>query len=341
MEANLMKLILAIAYLCITTSAQAALKKNQDELARYRSEVINLGARLNTLEKELNSKNNLHHSSLAQIKQFEADINLYKEALQKKQNEVFQTELENKKIIHSYVIEMENDSGELWQKKIHFELIKKAQQKLNAKKIELKSFEDKVVQFDEKLADLRKNEEELVAVIAELENRKKIAMQNYLVKVEARKKVESKFEGQKIKQRVDIVKKQLSQAPIQLSKPERLFINPIEDFIGINSSQKGVTFKLKSIQPIKAVGDGRVVFAGELASYGQVVLIDHGNDLRTVLLGRMSIKVKKNDFVKIGDLLGYTMDDTQNAQSLYFEVRKKNTAQNTILWLEPQGASKI
>jgi septal ring factor EnvC (AmiA/AmiB activator) len=89
------------------------------------------------------------------------------------------------------------------------------------------------------------------------------------------------------------------------------------------------------------VGDGKIVFAGDLASYGQVVLIDHGNDLRTVLLGRMSIKVKKNDSVKSGDVLAYTINDSKEAQNLYFEVRKKNTAQNTILWLEPNGVSKI
>ena len=92
---------------------------------------------------------------------------------------------------------------------------------------------------------------------------------------------------------------------------------------------------------MKAVGGGKVVFAGDLASYGQVVLIDHGNDLRTVLLGRMDIKVKKNDSVNDGDILAYTQNDSKEDQNLYFEVRKKNTAQNTILWLESNGVSKI
>jgi septal ring factor EnvC (AmiA/AmiB activator) len=89
------------------------------------------------------------------------------------------------------------------------------------------------------------------------------------------------------------------------------------------------------------VGGGKVVFAGDLASYGQVVLIDHGSDLRTVLLGKMNIKVKKNDTVKDGDILAYTQSDLKESQNLYFEVRKKNTAQNTILWLDLGGVSKI
>ena len=124
-------------------------------------------------------------------------------------------------------------------------------------------------------------------------------------------------------------------------RPDRFFKNPVEDFSTYTASAKGVTFKYNSIQPVKAVGGGKVVFAGDLASYGQVVLIDHGNDLRTVLLGKMDIKVKKHDNVKDGDVLAYTQNDSKDDQNLYFEVRKKNTAQNTILWLEQKGVSKI
>jgi septal ring factor EnvC (AmiA/AmiB activator) len=92
---------------------------------------------------------------------------------------------------------------------------------------------------------------------------------------------------------------------------------------------------------VKAVGGWKIVFAGDLAAYGQVVLIDHGGDLRTVLLGRMDIRVKKNDTVSDGDVLAYTRNESKEPQNLYFEVRKKNTAQNTILWLDQKGVSKI
>jgi septal ring factor EnvC (AmiA/AmiB activator) len=71
------------------------------------------------------------------------------------------------------------------------------------------------------------------------------------------------------------------------------------------------------------------------------VLSDHGNDLRTVLLGKMNIRVNKNDTVRNGEVLAYTVKDSQESQNLYFEVRKKNTAQNTILWLDQNGVSKI
>ena len=332
---------IGICFVLFSLSAFAAIKQPSDELARYRAEVIEMGARLTTLEKEIGSKNNLYLSSIGQIKQFESDIKLYRNELKKKQVEVKLTQIENKKILKNYLLESENDSTELWQRKVHLELLKQAQMKLKTKENELMSFQAKVGEFDEKLLSLRQNEEELTEVIRELESRKKLTMESYLVKVETKKKLESKVQANKLQKRIAVVKKALSSAPLVATRPDRFFKRPVDDFLSYTASSKGVTFKYQSAQAIKAVGDGQVVFAGDLAAYGQVLLIDHGNDLRTVLLGKMNIRVKKNDTVRDGEVLAYTLNETKEAQNLYFEVRKKNTAQNTILWLDPKVVSKI
>jgi len=341
MEAKHLRLSLYIAIMTFSLSGAAAIRKPVDELARYRVEVMEMGARLSTLEKEIGSKNNLYLSSLQQIKQFESDIKMYRDELTKKQKEVSESQIENKNILQSYLLESENESTEPWQRKVHFELLKQAQNKLKTKENELLGFQAKVNEFDQKLTSLRLNEEELSQVIKELENRKKTAMEKYLAKVESKKKIESKVQGQKVHTRLAAVKKELSDAPMVVTRPDRFFAKPVEDFLSLTSSPKGVTFKYNAVQPVKAVGSGKVVFAGDLASYGQVVLIDHGNDLRTVLLGKMNIKVKKNDTVRDGEVLAYTLNDSKEAQNLYFEVRKKNSAQNTILWLDQRGVSKI
>jgi septal ring factor EnvC (AmiA/AmiB activator) len=323
-------------------SALGAVKgRHSDDLARTRSQVMELGAKLSTLEKEIGSKNNLYLSSIQQIKQFENDIQLYREHLKLVQSEVAEAQAENQSIMKSYLLESENESTQEWQRRVHLELFKQAQTKLKAKETELVSFESKISQFDEKIATLKRNEEELLSVIRELEGRKKSAMEVYLARVHSKKKIERAVQSQKLQTRLSEIKKDFSQAPIVVSKPDRFFSRPVDDFMTYTASPKGVTFKYQAIQPIKAVGGGRVVFAGDLASYGQVVLIDHGNDLRTVLLGKMNIKVKKNDTVMGGDVLAYTQNDSKEPQNLYFEVRKKNTAQNTILWLDPNGVSKI
>ena len=330
-----------IILLTISLNAGAAIKRPVDELAKYRTEVMEMGARLSTLEKEIGSKNNLYLSSIEQIKQFESDVKLYRDELKVKQVEVGEAQIENKRILQNYLLESENDTTEPWQRKVHLELLKQAQVKLKNKEIELTAFQTKVAEFDEKLVSLRKNEEELSQVIHELESRKKSAMETYLAKVETKKKIENAVQSQKLQNRIAVVKKELSRAPIVEIKPDRLFGRPVDDFLSYTASPKGVTFKYQSAQPVKAVGEGKIVFAGDLAAYGQVLLIDHGKDLRTVLLGKMNIRVKKNDTVKSGDILAYTENDSKEAQNLYFEVRKKNTAQNTILWLDQNGVSKI
>jgi murein DD-endopeptidase MepM/ murein hydrolase activator NlpD len=340
METNFMRLALIIGF-TFALNASAAIKVREDGLVRARSEVMELGARLSSLEKEIGSKNNLYISSIEQIRQFEGDIKLYRDKLTELHLQVREAQSENKKIFKSYLIESENEGTEDWQKKVHLELIKQAQNKLKSRESELISFENKVTEFDGKLITLKTNEEELAKVIQELEARKKVAMELYLSKVQNKKLAESKVQKQKLTQKIAEVKKTFSQTPVVEKRPDRFFRNPVSDFSTYTASAKGVTFKYNSIQPVKAVGGGKVVFAGDLASYGQVVLIDHGSDLRTVLLGKMDIKVKKNDTVKDGEILAYTQNDSKEDQNLYFEVRKKNTAQNTILWLDQNGVSKI
>lgn len=340
MEAYNMSKVLTLLTIFFSLTVNSAIRKSVDELSKYRTEILQLGARLASLEKELGSKNNLYLSGIEQIRQFEQEIKIYKYALSKKQREVQQAQLENKKILQNYLLESENDSTEPWHRKVHLELLKKSITKLSNKDEELKSFEIKISEFDQKLSVLKKNEEELVQVIKELEQRKKMAMDKYLAKVDSKKKFESKIQGMKVHQKISSVKKSLIGDTV-LQKPDRLFLRPVDDFLSITPSTKGVTFKYQAVQPVKAVGGGKVVFAGDLSAYGQVVLVDHGNDLRTVLLGRMNIRVKKNDNVQDGEILAYTTNDTKEAQNLYFEVRKKNTAQNTILWLEQRGVSKI
>lgn len=311
------------------------------DLSRYRQEVMSLGAKLNTLEKEIGSKNNLYLSSIELIKQFEHDLKMYQESLDKLKAEQKHAEAENQKILMNYLSQEGDDTIEDWQKKAHLQLLHTSQLKWQQKGEEIISFQAKIDEFSIKMNELKQNEVDLQLVIKELETRKKIAMQMYMAKVEKKNELEDKFQQKKLTKKVELVKEQFSTAPKRISKAERIFMRPLEDFLSFQASPKGVTFKYKAVQPVKAVGAGKVVFSGDLASYGQVVMVDHGNDLRSVILGKMSVKVKKNDLVKDGEVLGYTQGQGSEADHLYFEIRKKNTAQNTILWLDLNQVSKI
>ncbi|MFY7991830.1 MAG: murein hydrolase activator EnvC family protein [Bacteriovoracaceae bacterium] len=324
-------------------SAQAisAVPSLPRDLTKYRQDVLHLGAKLNTIEKEIGSKNDLYLSSIEAIKQFENDLKMYQDRLDKLKDEQHRAEIENQKILMNYIAQEGDDTVEDWQKKAHLQLLQTSQNKWKQKGEEIISFQAKIDEFSLKLEELKKNELELQVVIKELETRKKTAMETYLSKVEKKNELEEKYQQRKLQTKIVAVKKKFSSAPEVTMKAERIFAKPLEDFLSYQSSPKGVTFKYKAVQPVKAVGPGKIVFSGDLASYGQVVMIDHGNDLRSVILGKMSIRVKKNDQVKDGDVLGYTQGLGSEADHLYFEIRKKNTAQNTILWLDLNQVSKI
>jgi len=339
-EADFMKLSILILFFMFTTT-QAAPKKISDQLSTQRAKVFQMGAQLNSLEKEIESKTNLYSSSLNQIKQFEEDIKSYWKKLEELKIQLGQTEQEKIAVLKSYLIQSDDEAMEEWQKKVHLELLKTSAAKYQSKQNEILSFENKVIDFENRLTLLKKNEEELALVIQDLESRKKLAMQNYLTNVKNKASIEKKILHKQVSRKVERINSQFYSSPKILNKPEKIFPHPLADFVTFTPSAKGVTFKYKAIQPVKAVGSGKIVFAGDLASYGQVLMVDHGNDLRTVLLGKLDLKVKKNQTVNEGDVLAYTLADQNQAENLYFEIRKKNTAQNTILWLDSSGASKI
>ena len=197
MEAFTMKIAAIVGFSFCFSAFAAVPARQSDDIVRYRSEVMELGARLSTLEKEIGSKNNLYISRVEQIRQFEGDVKLYREKLNEIHVEVRKAQVENKKILQNYLVESENEGTEAWQRKVHFELLKQAQNRLKNKEIELISFENKVAEFDGKLSTLKGDEEELAVVIRELESRKKTAMDLYLSKVQTKKLAETKFEKKK------------------------------------------------------------------------------------------------------------------------------------------------
>lgn len=118
------------------------------------------------------------------------------------------------------------------------------------------------------------------------------------------------------------------------------FLPPINHFTQLNHHKTGVYFQFQEVGPVRAPGTGEVVFCGELAAYGNVVIIDHGQEIRTVVLGNFYPKIKKNDKLQMGDIIGYTVVDSEKKNTVLFEVRKKMVTQNSIHWLNKASLKK-
>lgn len=86
--------------------------------------------------------------------------------------------------------------------------------------------------------------------------------------------------------------------------------------------------------PVYAYTDGRVVEAGWNGGYGNCVLIDHGNGLKTRYAHLSRIDVRVGQKVKVGQRIG-AVGSTGNSTGphLHFEVIKNGKTQNPLNYL--------
>jgi murein DD-endopeptidase MepM/ murein hydrolase activator NlpD len=109
----------------------------------------------------------------------------------------------------------------------------------------------------------------------------------------------------------------------------------IDPFTGKNAMHEGVDYMVPEGTPIHASAGGVVVYADAHPQYGNMIEIDHGNQIITRYAHASKLLVKVGDVVRRGREIarvGSTGRSTGN--HLHFEVRYKGTAQNPVRFLE-------
>jgi murein DD-endopeptidase MepM/ murein hydrolase activator NlpD len=109
----------------------------------------------------------------------------------------------------------------------------------------------------------------------------------------------------------------------------------IDPFTGANALHEGVDFVANAGTPIYASAGGVVDYAGMDSSYGNMVEIDHGNNIVTRYAHASKVLVKVGQVVRRGQEIaevGSTGRSTGN--HLHFEVRYKGVAQNPVRFLQ-------
>ncbi len=98
---------------------------------------------------------------------------------------------------------------------------------------------------------------------------------------------------------------------------------------------KGIEIGAEPESPVLAVFAGRVAFADWFRGYGQVVILDHGNDFFTLYGHIAAVHVRVGQRVQAGEQVG-TVGDTGSltGPSLYFEIREGTDALNPLNWLQ-------
>ncbi|MFM2486109.1 murein hydrolase activator EnvC family protein [Celerinatantimonas yamalensis] len=95
------------------------------------------------------------------------------------------------------------------------------------------------------------------------------------------------------------------------------------------NSWDGVVIKADTGTPVKAVADGKVVFADWLRGYGLVIVLSHGHNYLTLYGFNQTLLHKVGDRIKKGQEIA-TVGSTggQEQSSLFFQIRYKSQVEN-------------
>lgn len=97
---------------------------------------------------------------------------------------------------------------------------------------------------------------------------------------------------------------------------------------------KGLDIATKTGTPIKAVADGTIIHSGTMGGYGNLIIIDHGNGVKTYYGHCSKLYVKKGKTVKAGEVIA-AVGSTGNSTGshLHLEVRLNNEILNPLKYL--------
>src|SRR5438034_1175092 len=107
---------------------------------------------------------------------------------------------------------------------------------------------------------------------------------------------------------------------------------------GTRTFRNGVDIEAAEGTDIAAVYAGHVIYTRWFKGYGNLIIVDHGNEYYTLYAHIAEIEAKEGEDVRQGQRIG-TVGDTASLAGprLYFEVRYQGKPQDPAEWLRQRG----
>ena len=107
---------------------------------------------------------------------------------------------------------------------------------------------------------------------------------------------------------------------------------------GTRTFRNGVDIEAAVGRDVSAVHAGHVIYTGWFKGYGNLIIVDHGNEYYTLYAHVAEIEAKEGEDVRQGQRIG-TVGDTGSLAGprLYFEVRYQGKPQDPEQWLRQGG----
>lgn len=103
----------------------------------------------------------------------------------------------------------------------------------------------------------------------------------------------------------------------------------------VTNFRSGIGIKVKKGDPVRAVFKGTVVFSDWFKGYGNMIIIDHGNNYHTVYAHLEEVFKATGDLVETGEVIA-TAGDTGliSETTLHFEIRHHGKPLDPLHWLK-------
>jgi murein DD-endopeptidase MepM/ murein hydrolase activator NlpD len=130
----------------------------------------------------------------------------------------------------------------------------------------------------------------------------------------------------------DSVRKAFIRAPVDFTRISSNF-NPKRRHPILNTirAHRGVDYAAPRGTPIKAAGDGKVIFRGTKSGYGKCVILQHGGNITTLYahMSNFNVNVRLGTRVRQGQTIGYVgKTGLATANHLHYEYRLNGVHRN-------------
>ena len=103
---------------------------------------------------------------------------------------------------------------------------------------------------------------------------------------------------------------------------------------GTRTFNSGLIFDAPYGAPVRAVHDGRVVYSGWYKGFGNLVIVDHGDEVHTLYGHLSAIRRARGEDVSGGAVIGAVGDaGSLRGPQLYFELRIDRRPVDPAPWL--------
>jgi murein DD-endopeptidase MepM/ murein hydrolase activator NlpD len=132
----------------------------------------------------------------------------------------------------------------------------------------------------------------------------------------------------------DSVRKAFLRSPVDFrrisSRFQRERYHPV---LGRKRPHRGVDYAARTGTPVKASGDGKIIFRGRKGGYGKTVVVQHGGGITTLYahLNSYVLKRKKGSRVKQGQTIGFVgKTGVATGPHLHYEFRLNGAHRNPL-----------